>query len=131
MRGRRASDKERRHATLRKNLEALRSRTVADFFKMKANIPQSVDAGEELTPDSHIEVRVTGMRAEQLQQIDGALERLQANTYGKCACGADIEEKRLLVMPFAVRCLKCQQTLETSPGHLTRPFGREHVAVLS
>ena len=43
-------------------------------------------------------------------EIDAALARLDAGTYGRCvSCGADIPEERLELRPFAGRCVSCTQ----------------------
>jgi RNA polymerase-binding transcription factor DksA len=41
-------------------------------------------------------------------EIDAALARLDAGTYGRCvSCGAEIPEERLELRPFAGRCVAC------------------------
>jgi len=48
-----------------------------------------------------------------LKQIDDALERLDAATYGVCeSCGLEIAEERLEAMPFSRLCRDCQQDQE-------------------
>jgi len=50
---------------------------------------------------------------EKLKEITEALERLNHARYGVCeACGAEISEKRLQVIPFAAYCLECQEDQE-------------------
>jgi RNA polymerase-binding transcription factor DksA len=40
-----------------------------------------------------------------LDEVDGALERLDAGTYGQCEmCGAAIEDDRLATTPLARTC---------------------------
>jgi DnaK suppressor protein len=40
--------------------------------------------------------------------IDGALERIDAGTYGRCAaCGTTIPGERLEVVPWAALCVPC------------------------
>ena len=44
----------------------------------------------------------------ELKQIERALERLEAGTYGVCdECGRRIEEERLRVVTYAVHCRHC------------------------
>jgi DnaK suppressor protein len=51
--------------------------------------------------------------ATELQDIDAALQRVSAGTYGRCsACGTDIPAARLAAYPTAKRCLPCQQEHE-------------------
>jgi RNA polymerase-binding transcription factor DksA len=45
-----------------------------------------------------------------IEDIDGALERMAAGTYGRCVhCGTDIPEERLELRPFATGCVACSQ----------------------
>ena len=45
-----------------------------------------------------------------IQEIDAALDRIDAGTYGGCLrCGAAIPEERLESRPFAPHCVTCQQ----------------------
>ncbi len=49
----------------------------------------------------------------QLEVIEEALLKIEAGTYGICDdCGAEIPVGRLNVMPFAVRCVDCQERHE-------------------
>jgi RNA polymerase-binding transcription factor DksA len=43
-----------------------------------------------------------------ITEIDAALARIDAGTYGSCTqCGAAIPEERLELRPFAGRCVAC------------------------
>ena len=43
-----------------------------------------------------------------LGEIDAALARIEAGTYGACTrCGSQIPEERLELRPFASRCVSC------------------------
>ncbi|MGK5111326.1 MULTISPECIES: TraR/DksA family transcriptional regulator [unclassified Geodermatophilus] len=45
-----------------------------------------------------------------IEDIDAALERMAAGTYGRCVhCGTDIPEERLELRPFATGCVACSQ----------------------
>jgi RNA polymerase-binding transcription factor DksA len=53
--------------------------------------------------------------AEELQDIEAALERMSVGSYGKCVmCGTVIPEDRLSAYPTAKRCLPCQTEHEKS-----------------
>jgi DnaK suppressor protein len=53
------------------------------------------------------------MRNRIRQQIEEALARLHEGSYGTCAdCGIEISEKRLKALPFARRCVACQEKAE-------------------
>jgi len=48
-----------------------------------------------------------------LRQIDDALDRVMAGSYGRCSnCGKAIDEKRLSVDPAVALCLDCQTIAE-------------------
>lgn len=59
--------------------------------------------------------RLTGLAeaaASELQQVDDALARMDAGTYGICAhCGREIPAGRLEVRPFAMHCVACAEKL--------------------
>lgn len=49
---------------------------------------------------------------EEQQQVDQALQRMDAGTYGVCAnCGRRIPVARLRVRPFAEHCVPCAEKL--------------------
>ena len=59
-----------------------------------------------------------------LKDVELALQRLEARTYGICeGCGNEISEKRLRALPFALNCLDCQQGKEN--GRPIIPHGLE------
>ena len=44
-----------------------------------------------------------------VQEIDAALGRIAAGTYGRCLrCGTELPEERLELRPFATCCVRCQ-----------------------
>jgi RNA polymerase-binding transcription factor DksA len=48
-----------------------------------------------------------------LDQINGALERMDKGTYGICQrCGKPINEERLEAFPYVAFCIECQSILE-------------------
>ncbi|MBN1268856.1 MAG: TraR/DksA C4-type zinc finger protein [Kiritimatiellae bacterium] len=58
-----------------------------------------------------------------LYEIDEALQRLEAGTYGTCeVCSDPIEKPRLEALPFAKLCVKCQAATERGRTRY-RPFG--------
>jgi DnaK suppressor protein len=49
----------------------------------------------------------------QLQLVEEALARIPDGSFGTCReCGEPIEPKRLAAVPWAERCLKCQEQAE-------------------
>lgn len=70
-----------------------------------------------LTDVNHAEV---ARDVEEVRDIEAALQRLAAGTYGICMrCDSPIERGRLEAYPTAKRCLPCQQLHERS--RLQRP----------
>ena len=48
-----------------------------------------------------------------VREIDAALERIAAGTYGTCSrCGQEIPEERLAAVPYAVLCVACKRLEE-------------------
>lgn len=48
-----------------------------------------------------------------IEEIEGALKRIENNTYGSCKyCGGDIGKKRLIARPTASSCIDCKTKLQ-------------------
>lgn len=48
-----------------------------------------------------------------LAEIEAALERIDAGTFGRCRrCGEAIDEARLEALPWATKCIGCQRLEE-------------------
>ena len=76
-----------------------------------------LDAGESSEADiqDDIEFALIQMKSETLNKIDEALARLEEGTYGYCfECGEEIAEQRLRALPFAVRCIDCEEAREVA-----------------
>jgi DnaK suppressor protein len=51
-----------------------------------------------------------------LEQVEGALQRIEDGTFGKCEnCERPISHERLEAIPYAARCIECAQRLERTP----------------
>jgi RNA polymerase-binding protein DksA len=62
------------------------------------------------TLDREIDYTLEGHSEGVLEQIDAALARIQAGTYGVCTnCGKQIPEERLEARPWASLCIDCQR----------------------
>src|SRR5438128_1053740 len=76
-----------------------------------------LDAVESAEADiqEDIEFALVQMKSETLTKINDALARLEQGDYGNCfECGAEIAEKRLRALPFAVRCKDCEEARENA-----------------
>ncbi len=59
------------------------------------------------------------LESKELAQIERALRRLKAGTYGKCeACSTKIPVLRLNALPYSTLCIKCQREMEAEGGWL-------------
>jgi DnaK suppressor protein len=68
----------------------------------------------EVNIQDDIEFALIQLKAETLNKIDMALQRIAEGNYGKCVeCGDEIAEARLRALPFALRCKDCEQARET------------------
>jgi len=51
----------------------------------------------------------------ELSEVESALKRIAADTYGSCIdCAQAVDPMRLAVNPHAARCLRCQENAEHS-----------------
>lgn len=56
--------------------------------------------------------------AREVARIDAALGRMRDDQYGECIeCEDEIEEKRLMALPTAARCMSCQENREQAHMH--------------
>src|SRR4051812_8645806 len=65
------------------------------------------DSGQVTAERGEVEA-LAGTLRETLQEINEALAKLEAGTYGRCeSCGGSISEARLEAMPAAKFCIDC------------------------
>lgn len=111
-------------AHYRETLLELRNRLTDEVRKAVGRVADKASAPDEL---SHVpthaadrdsegldrDVAVEANREQMLEAIDGALRRINDGSYGRCTdCGADIRKARLDVLPFAARCVACEERQE-------------------
>lgn len=94
---------------IRERIDALRKQDpFTDPDRVNDNAASDTEASEESDHD-----RVSSLLEEltlQSKDIDNALIRLEAGTYGLCQnCGESIEESRLAIVPTATLCSKCEK----------------------
>jgi DnaK suppressor protein len=76
-----------------------------------------LDPGEssEAGIQEDIEFALIQMKAETLDKINEALTRLEEGAYGNCnECGEEISQARLRALPFAIRCIECEEARENA-----------------
>ncbi|HTN42649.1 MAG TPA: TraR/DksA C4-type zinc finger protein [Nitrospiria bacterium] len=82
---------------------------------LQKRIDHVLDTGDQAMLDmaEELDLSLLEMRNKNLRAINDALQRLREGTYGICdGCASEIPEKRLMVMPFTLFCVECQQKQE-------------------
>lgn len=76
------------------------------------------EADESVRLDAQDEAwRLAETEGRELARIDATLARMRDETFGECVdCGEEIEEKRLMALPTAARCMSCQEAREPARG---------------
>jgi len=77
-------------------------------------IPETGDADTAtVTFDREMDLTLEENSAHVLAEIDAALARIEAGTYGTCmSCAQPIAEDRLEAMPYATLCIDCRRKEE-------------------
>jgi len=91
-------------------------RSVRDVRETGSNTDHhATDLAEtvEAEPEDDLLFALIQMKAEMLERVNQAVRHFDEGTYGYCVdCGEVIAAARLRAMPFAVRCLDCEETRE-------------------
>jgi DnaK suppressor protein len=112
----------------RKSLQSLRSRLRGDLDQMTdealrraqpessgnlSNVPlHMADVGTE-NYDQEFTLGLIENEQATLEQVQGALNRIEAGTFGKCEeCGEHIARQRLQYLPYVRHCIQCARNLE-------------------
>ncbi len=110
-------------ATAQTALDAERSRLLRDLAHLRGElVDPGRDSAERLGAGSDDAVEAIGNELDEgmeqdlqasLDEVDAALQRLVAGTYGTCVdCGQPIPDQRLTALPASARCIECQSTAE-------------------
>ena len=107
------------------DLEAARGRLLAEREKLirsleEAELPEldQLTYGSQAASASQVfeQSRVLALRGNLehlLRQVEDALAQCEAETYGICEiCGREIPPERLEILPYAARCVPCQERRE-------------------
>jgi DnaK suppressor protein len=102
----------------RKLLLSKKSELLSDFrSKLDTLVGPGPAAPEDLAPVFHeqfIALRINRLDYVQIKLIDDALTRIESSTYGVCSdCEGPISSKRLEAIPWADRCINCQERAAT------------------
>lgn len=116
--------------SFRQTLESLKARLRGDLDQMtdealKRNSPDSsgnlsnlplhmADVGTE-NYDQEFTLGLIENEQETLEQIQSALVRIDAGTFGRCEeCKGPIAKPRLQALPYTPYCIECARKLESS-----------------
>lgn len=99
----------KRREELRRQIhDALMASRREDYIELAGSVH---DAGEEAVAELLADMSLSALDREigELKDVEAALARIAARTYGTCTdCGDDIGRERLDAYPTAKRCLTCQ-----------------------
>ncbi len=79
--------------------------------------PSEVTYGSQAAAATHVfeqqrDLALRERNQAHLKQVDAALGRIDAGTFGRCLrCGNAIAEARLEALPWAAYCITCQQAI--------------------
>lgn len=86
-------------------------------------VADSMDSSS-LEHERHVAMDTLSRKAILLAEVNSALERIRAGTYGLCGeCGEPIPPGRLNALPWARLCLKCQEEEEIADRFRTGESG--------
>ena len=101
------------------DFDAAREQLVEERARLLAELGEPVEApgqmtyGSQAAAASHVfeqqrDLALRDRSRAELQQVEGALRRLDAGTYGACeSCGSPIAPERLEAIPWAPLCIDC------------------------
>lgn len=65
--------------------------------------------GDTLAVERERDLALSAQARAAIEQIDVAIEKIHAGTYGQCeSCGTAIPKERLRALPYAALCVKCK-----------------------
>ncbi len=102
--------------------ETIRATLEAEAARLRAEIGEPIEGPGQMTYGSqaaaatHVfeqqrDLALRERERTQLRQVEEALERLEAGTYGACRnCGRPIAKARLEAIPWVPTCIDCART---------------------
>jgi RNA polymerase-binding transcription factor len=102
--------------------EMIHATLEAEATRLRAEIGEPIEGPGQMTYGSqaaaatHVfeqqrDLALRERERTQLRQVEEALERLEAGTYGACRnCGRPIVKERLEAIPWAQTCIECART---------------------
>ena len=89
-------------------------------------VERSADELDETQAASQRALAVCNLDREynQLRNARAALRRIEEGNFGTClGCDEDIHPKRLLAVPWALFCIRCQEAVDRSLEEIQAPSG--------
>lgn len=89
-------------------------------------IEKSADQMDEIQYASERDLAIRNVDRESslLRQVKAALRRIHDGSFGVCIeCELEISPKRLAAVPWASRCIRCQDTADQDTHASTAAFG--------
>jgi DnaK suppressor protein len=94
---------------VRRQLDDLGARRDAEGIEVQELDEGFADAGQAAAERANLLTLVRSLR-DTLRDVEQALERMEAGTYGTCErCGQPIPEERLEALPAARLCMTCKR----------------------
>lgn len=105
--------------------ELIRQELLASDMEQYVDLAGRVhDSGDESVADllADVNLAVIDRHVQEVRDVDAALLRIAAGTYGRCIeCEEDIDAARLEAYPTAKRCHRCQSRHEQTHAQPGRP----------
>ena len=100
-------------ASLLDQLASLRGGEVSRAEASSEHFGRPEDSTAHLSSERDLEFTLDARESDELNQVQAALDRMAAGTYGVCIdCGTDIPLARLQAAPATKRCMACQAMSE-------------------
>ena len=100
-------------ASLLAQLSNLRGGSVGRAEASADHFARAEDSDAQVNSARDLEFAMDERETAELRQVDAALARIAAGTYGECIdCGVEIPAARLHAAPEALRCIACQEKVE-------------------
>lgn len=117
----------RLHKTLVGRRTELRKRLGMELEDLhtKQSTSDSADAAFDSSGEE-IASQLAELESRELAQIERAIKRLKAGTYGLCeGCSCKIPVARLNALPYSTLCITCQREMEHDASWLDRRSGSD------
>lgn len=89
-------------------------------------IEKSADPMDEVqyATERDLAIRSADLESNLLRDVRAALQRLRDGSFGICVeCDAEISPKRLAALPWALRCIRCQDAADADREGSTESLG--------